>query len=121
MKTIKCENCGGEIYKNTIVCPHCKERCLSDKKSKTAIILAFCLGFSGIHNFYLNFFDRAGLEFGTTALGVLLVILGILQKYSFFLVFGIILISLVFIAGITEAVLMIKKVINRDKLGKRLR
>jgi len=121
MKTVKCSNCGAEIPKNSIICPNCKQRCLSSRKNITATIFAFCLGFLGIHNFYLGFYDRAGLELGMTTLGVLFIILGLVKTFSVFWICGIIMIGLVFIAGVTEAVLLIKKVINRDGLGKRLR
>lgn len=118
MKVVKCNNCGAEMLKNTIICPNCKQRCLSDKKRKTAIVLAFCAGVLGAHNFYLGFYDRAGLEIGISALGVLFIILGLTQSFNFFWIMGIVVIGLVLLAGIIEGILIIRKTINRDHLGK---
>jgi len=121
MKTIKCHKCGAEIPKDSIICPNCKERCLSSRKNKTATILAFCCGFLGMHNLYLGYLDRSGLECGISALGILFIIWGLVQEYSVFWICGIVMIGLVMLTGMVEGILLIRKVINRDGQGKRLR
>ncbi len=120
MKTVNCPHCGQEIPDNAIVCPNCKERCLSNKNRIVAACLGFILGVLGIHNFYLSYTTRGWIELGCSALGALLLLKGYLDKSTALLVIGIVVIALVYVAAVVQGILFLTRTIGRDGKGKRL-
>lgn len=120
MKTTKCAECGTEIPQNYIVCPHCKARCRSTKKRKTAMIFAFCLGFVGVHNFYMGYFAKGILQASVFALGLIFLILGITTGALFLTTAGIVIMICDFLSGIVQGVFLHQKKWSRDKFGKKL-
>ena len=121
MKTVKCSECNEEIPINSIVCPKCNTRCLSTKSRITAIILSFCLGIFGAHNFYLGFINKGLVSLACTTLSIILIIAGIFNNQLVFWMIGLVLLIFVFIYAVFEGVLLIKKIIFRDAKGKRLK
>lgn len=120
MKNTKCNQCGAEIPQNYIVCPYCKGQCKSTKTRQTAVIFAFCLGFLGVHNFYLGFFGKGILEACMFALSLVFVIVGCITGTTFLIAFGVVLIICCFAYACAEGILLYKKKWSRDNFGKKL-
>ncbi len=120
MKTTKCTECGAEIPLNYIVCPHCKGRCRSNRFRQKAMIFAFCLGFVGVHNFYMGFLGKGILEACVFTLSLVFLIVGLATNTVFLTAFGIVIMLCSFADAITEGVFLYTKKWSRDHFGKKL-
>lgn len=120
MKTIPCNECGKEIPKNFIVCPHCKTRCVSKRKLKTSIILAFSAGFLGTHNFYMGYYAKAITEAFVFALSLVFLIIGLVENLPVLIVCGIFIFASLLAYAIGEGIMLLKHRWSRDRYGKKL-
>ena len=103
-----CSKCGKEIDDNASFCQYCGQNSVptpnqGNKKSKIAAgILGICLGYFGVHNFYLGFTGKA-----VGQLLITLISCGTLFWISW-------------IWGLIEGILILTGSINKDANGNEL-